>query len=942
MLKAEGGDGSYVWSSRQPSIVTVSQNGAIKILSAGSGEIIAAMARNNYNKATARIYVLPPSKLKIVEYNMEAAVGEIIYLHVALFGKLINGSDVKELPFNDCKDINFKVHIPNRNFVQNYNKDVQPQGIACAVISITSMDIGTSDVTVSYNMDQQYLKDNVTITAYEPLISIHPESKVTLLAVGSSRNIIFKGGPLPSNIITQAYSRNIELSNEEIAEVIERDSSLNSLLGKAVFKVICKSLGKTTLKYTISNSPLSPNGKHTHVSEKIKIICAKPRYIYLQPEFKNDKDCPINQNMDKIMAHSNNHLKILVVIKDKDGRQFDNITSLNIEWNLKPSSSGSVQIPSSIIEETYTDMNVILPKNYYQNIIFKKSQGALNIFATVTGYQKYVLNRLKITPEWPPFAIENDKGGIETPLIEANIEITLINNTKISPNNSKILNDPNMKFYLQVSQGSGYYKFTLDSNEIADVKYMDTTRTIIVIPQKPGFLSITLIDLCLPSEPTEAYIEVQQLALIEIDTINKIEKGKHVIAALKLYDTNNHIIRLPSFNVLDFKVKFNSEYIEIKELPPDDQATAPYDKILYTIHGMSQGESELTFIKKGDYEIQSETITIQVFQSLRVQPKNLTILIGTIYQIQTIGGPPNAEIEFSTENNGVLHINHNGIFEGRLAGQTRIHVRAVGLDAKGNKIVYSEDYADIHVLYLDGVKILSPVNKVKVGATFPLWAFGIPDHLTPLIIGSMHLPLSFVWSLSDSNLLTLHNMYAETKINIRYQNQVTLRAKAMNPGLVTIYLNVTMPSNMLTGFKNDITYTTFVKIEIFEEFHLTNPTSIGNLPQILMSPNSVLRLQTNRDKHGLITYKELSNIHNNETEDLNTLTSGIKTVTVDKTGTVRSGDNLGQTIISITNTEAYNMKQSFKIIIEVSFIDKIAFFFFLYFIYIYYCFLCYP
>lgn len=878
------------------------------------------MARNPYNKDTAKIYVLPPSKLKIIEYNMEAAVGEQIYLHVALYGKLVNGSDVKEIPFSDCKDVHFDVHIPEGNFVQDFNKDVQPVGAACAVIVVTNYCcVGKSDITVAYNVNQnnvyRYLVDNVTVSAYEPLVAIHPESKETLLALGSSRNVVFKGGPLPWTNRSRDYSREILVSNEEVAEVAEHEDPSNiGLFDRTVFKVTCKALGKSTLTYTVSNVPLFPNCKHTRASETIEVTCGKPRYMYLQPEFKDNKSCPIGQNADKIIAHSGKHLKIAVVVKDEDGRRFDNVTSLSIEWHLEPSDGGFVEAPSRTIEETHTDMNVILPKSHYQNVVFKRYHGTLTVSATVTGYQKYILNRLKITPEWPPFPIENKRGRLETPLIEASVEATLVNDTVVHPDKLMILNDPTSISYLQASQGSGYYEFVLSSDEIADIRYLDTTRTISVIPRRPGVLRITLVDLCLPSKPAEVHVEVQQLAVIEVDTVRKIEKGKCVTAALRLYDTNGHLVRLPSQSALDFHTDIDNGHVKIQQLPANEQGAAPYERILYKIHGVSEGESRLTFVRKG--EIRSDPVTVQVFLPLRVQPRNLTILIGTIYQVQTVGGPPNAEIEFSTEDGNVLHIDRNGIFEGRSAGQTKVHARAVGFDARGNKVIYSQAHADIHVLYLEDVKISAPVSRVKAGATFPIWAFGIPDYLTPLIIGSMQLPLSFIWSSSDPSLLTLHDMYEGTGINVRYQNQVSLRVKALSPGLATIYLNVTMPCDMLSGCKNDVTYTTFVKIEIFEELRLINPPSLWNASRILMSPNSVLRLRTNRDKHATTTYKILSSTHSNESTDSRALTPITKTVSVDKDGVVKSGDNFGRTIISVTSTETYS-KQTMTLVVEV-------------------------
>ncbi|OAD53088.1 hypothetical protein WN48_10834 [Eufriesea mexicana] len=918
VLKANGGDGSYVWSSKHPSIATVSQNGGMRILATGATEINVAMTRNQYNRDTAKVYVLPPSKLKVIEYSMEAAKGELIYLHIALYGKLINGTDSKEIPFNDCRDINFEMYIPDGNFIQNDSKIVEPVGIACAVIAVTNIDIGTSEITVVYNANGQYLTDNITVSAYEPLIAVHPSNKESLLTVGSSRKIVFKGGPLPWSNKPQSYSRKIQASEKKIVEIIEHADSPAGLYELSVFEVMCRALGEVDVTYIISNIPLLPNCKSTYASETVKIICGKPRHIYLQPEFKDSKNCPINLNTERIMAHSDKNLKLITIVKDEEHRTFDNITSLHIDWNLKPTSIGFVEMSSGCIEETVTDMNVILPKNYYQNIIFKKHSGALTLTATVTGYQKYILSKLKIIPEWPPFAIETERKIYETPLIEASIEIVLVNDTSITPDKLMVLNDPTAKYYLQVSQGSGYYEFVLNADDIADVRYIESTKAISFIPKKSGVLHLSLVDLCLLSKPAEAIIEIQQLAVIEIETVNKIEKGKCIVATLKLYDTNGHIIKLPSLNALEFKAEIDNGCIEVKQLPASEHGNPPYNQLFYMIYGMAEGESQLTFINKGgEREIQSESATIQIFLPLKISPKNLTILVGTLYQVQTTGGPSNAEIEFSTQNNDILEIDHNGIFEGKSVGQTKIIVRAIGLNAKGNKVIHSEDHADIHILYLEGIKIVVPTSRVKVGATFPLWAFGIPEHLTPLIIGSMQLPLIFMWSSSDSSLVTLHNMYENTGINIRYQNEVSLRAKAIGAGLATIYLNITMPSNMLAGFKSDVTYTTFVKIEIFEDLRLMHLGLPFKAPVILMSPNSVLKLQTNRDKHGSTTYKVLSTVHGNDSVDSHALTPASKTVTIDKNGIIKAGEHFGKIIISITNTEAYNLKQSLTIIVEV-------------------------
>ncbi|XP_015601046.1 nuclear pore membrane glycoprotein 210 [Cephus cinctus] len=918
-LKVTGGDGSYVWTSRQPSVATVTQNGVVRILQKGTTDISVSMARNQYNKDTTKVHVLPPCKLEIVRYNMEAAVGEPIYLHIALYGELSDGTDVIVMPFNDCKDVPFEVDIPDENFKQVYeNETVQPVGIACTTIAVMGLDVGTSSISVAYKVNGLYLIDNITVSAYEPLTALHPASMETLLTVGSSRKILFKGGPHPWSIKPQGYSREARVSDNMVIESHEYAYSTSGFSDVALFEVTCKALGEANFIYTVSNLPLLPNCQKTEAVAKVRVICGKPRYIYLQPKFSNSSSCPIGQVSEKIMARNNNDLDLTVVIKDEDGRRFDNISSLHIEWELTPTGVGILDAPIGSKEETITDMNVEFPKRHYQRIIPKKHTGSLTVSASVIGYQKNILNKLGITPEWPVFPTENERGIVDTPMIEASVNVILVNDTTITPSTLKVLNDPNGKYFLQVSQGSGYYEFLLSTDDIADVRYIEPTKSISVTPKKSGVLQIALVDLCIDSGPAQATIEVQQLGGIEVETVNKVEKGKCIVAAVKLFDTNGQLIQLPSIDALNIRAETENGYIEVKRLPINEQGKLPYEQILYVIHGIEEGDSQLIFVSgEGDQEIESDPCIVQVFLPLRVTPRNLTVLIGTPYQIKTEGGPTNAEVEFTAENDDVLSIDRTGVLEGMAMGKTKVIARAVGLSAKGTRVLYSQDHAEVHVIILEGIKIVTPTSRVKAGAVIPLWAFGLPEHLTPLIIGSLRKPLRFIWMSSDSNSLSLHNMYEGTGINVRYQNEVTLHAKAIRPGTVTVYLNVTAPSKTLPGYKKDVTFTTFVKIEIFEELYLTNPVAAPGVSIILMAANSILKLETNRDKRGVTSYKILSSGQSNESEELNALTTGSKAISVDKNGVIRAGDHFGRTVISISSVEGYSFKQTLTIIVDV-------------------------
>lgn len=359
----------------------------MKILQKGTADIIVSLVRNVNNRDTAKVHVLIPKKLEIVHYHMEAAVGEVINLHIALFGELQDGPEIKLIPFNDCQDLTFEIDIPDGNFVKTESTDEPPIGIACARVAIVSKSTGISKVSVTYGRN---LTDNITVSAYAPMLVVNPSGD-TVLSVGSSRNIIFKGGPLAWSSLAQGYHKAARVSDDNVLEIIEEESSYEEDI--SVYKVLCRALGEGILKYTAYNKPISPFCKAREATANVKVICAKPRYVFLQPEFKDGQNCPISQDTERIVAHSEEPLRLLVVVKDEYERRFDNISSLNIDWDVKPQLSAAIQISSGSLEETYFEYDVELPKNHYQQLVPNKYVDSFTLKAKVSSYKKTVLSQ---------------------------------------------------------------------------------------------------------------------------------------------------------------------------------------------------------------------------------------------------------------------------------------------------------------------------------------------------------------------------------------------------------------------------------------------------------------------------------------------------------------------------------------------------------------------
>lgn len=60
---------------------------------------------------------------------------------------------------------------------------------------------------------------------------------------------------------------------------------------------------------------------------------------------------------------------------------------------------------------------------------------------------------------------------------------------------------------------------------------------------------------------------------------------------------------------------------------------------------------------------------------------------------------------------------------------------------------------------ISGIKISAPLLRVQEGATIPAWATGLPDQLSPLILGALQPPISFEWVLDDTGVAEVSTVF---------------------------------------------------------------------------------------------------------------------------------------------------------------------------------------
>jgi len=165
-----GGNGNFQWSSTNTSVLTVSQKATGKTVWFGSANVTAASSVNPHINGVARVHILPPIRMAIVEHIVEAEVGTAIQVPLAFYTIRPNDPNRTEVPYSSCSQLPFSVHVQDSpNFVYDDKTHYPNLKPACVVLPIMGNALGSSRVTVTYDLGENHYEDAVTVSTFKPL-----------------------------------------------------------------------------------------------------------------------------------------------------------------------------------------------------------------------------------------------------------------------------------------------------------------------------------------------------------------------------------------------------------------------------------------------------------------------------------------------------------------------------------------------------------------------------------------------------------------------------------------------------------------------------------------------------------------------------------------------------------------------------------------------------
>ncbi|XP_077585270.1 nuclear pore membrane glycoprotein 210-like isoform X2 [Stigmatopora nigra] len=843
-IKATGGSGKYKWTSSNTHVATVTVKGVLITASdIGVSKIYAYDKRNPLNVGEMKVYVLEPVKMVFAPCPVEARVGTTLEIPLRMFGQL--EEKMQRVMFIDCSHFDLQID-------EELKDRLAPGQGYCSGVRAKALAPGHATLSVSYKQGNFHLTANTTIAAYPPLIAIDPVS-VAVVTLGSSKNMLFGGGPQPWVRDPSKFFCDLKAENEKNMS-FTRTSPLSQNYNQHFVRATCRELGEQMLELIVSNKDCVTNPYPAVERVSVKFVCTPPSRLKLVPLNtipELEKPCPLMQPNKTVVPVSNYRNSILdLEAFDQQGRRFDNFSSLNIVWLSSKVELASFDPILPMTLQLFEDENKQMKLHGWQTVVVHRQSGIALVTATVQNYHLPHMKAASIYAGNEVFAP-----------VSARLELIIIEEVTVFPDTLTLFNHPDVRVNLTLREGSGHFFLNTSIKDIADVVLEDTQRAAQITPIQAGVVQVMVNDLCLALPSTaKATVHVSDILAVNLSMAEKVEMGNSIKFYVSVLDDNNKPFPASYFQFMKLKVTATSSIVYIIALANSTENGSA----VYLLKGVSNGQTTLSasVVDRNEKIILSAPHPIEVFQLFKLIPRKITLLVGAMMQITFDGEPqPQSNIIFSVSNEAIASINGLGHIKGVAIGNVTVTGLIQSVDVEnGQTVNVWKDQIEVEVVCLTALQIKAPITCIKKGAQ------------------------------ANVELKSEHNFGMSVTGRTRGLTRLKVVIKVVNP-------NRGQFAGNLLELKDEI------QIEVYDNQYMINPNVESG--EILMAPNSVLKLQTSRDGVGVFSYQILNGTNQTSVAQVN-----------DK-GHLFSGPLPGISSLLVTSKESFGVNQTLIIAVKV-------------------------
>lgn len=895
-IKATGGSGNFSWSSSNTAVATVTVKGVMTtVRDIGVSTVYAHDLRNPLHYGEMKVFVIEPVGMEFSPCAVEARVGLGLELPLRIFGQL-SWEAGERVTLSDCSHFDLQVEMENSGIFQLLEERVPPGQDHCSGARVQALAPGYTSVLVSYTHGNVHLNAKITIAAYPPLRAVDPPS-VAVVTLGSSKDMLFEGGPKPWVLEPSKFFRNLTAEDPN-SVVLTLTGPASRSYFRHLVQATCRALGEQVLAVTVGNQPTVTNPFPAVEPAVVKFICAPPSRLTLVPVYTNpqlDLSCPLLQQNKQVVPVSNyRNPELDLAAFDQQGRKFDNFSSLSMVWESSKVGLASIEPTKPMELHLLEDSNKQKKLHGRQTVLVHHQSGVAGITVTALGYQSSHLAAAGVVRGFEPL----------TP-VSATLDLLLVEDVRVSPESVTIYNHPGVRADLSLQEGSGYFFVNASVGGIAEVVFQESQGTAEVVPMRPGVLQVMVHDLCLTfPAPATATVHVSDILEVYVRVVDKVEIGKSVRAYVRVLDDNKKPFLAKYFSHMNLKLKAASSIVSLQpQLEYSEKDTATF-----LVKGLVIGQTSVSAVvmDKNGRRITSAPQQIEVFPPFRLLPRKVTLIIGAVMQITSEGGPqPQSNILFSLSNAETASVNSNGLVRGMAVGNMTVTGVVQAVDTESGKlVVVSQDQVEVEVIQLKAIRIRAPITRMKSGTMMPVHVMGLTSTQTPFSFGNALPGLTFHWSVTKRDILEVHTRHSEASLQLSAEHNFAMSVVGRSKGRTGLKVVVRAVAPEASHLENNaVELSDEIQIQVYEKLHLLNPEVQAE--EILMSPNSLLKLQTNRDGQGALSYRVL------DCPDKAAL------IQVDDKGYLSSGSLTGMASLQITSQETFGVNQTIILAIKV-------------------------
>ncbi|XP_019850460.1 PREDICTED: nuclear pore membrane glycoprotein 210-like [Amphimedon queenslandica] len=300
-----------------------------------------------------------------------------------------------------------------------------------------------------------------------------------------------------------------------------------------------------------------------------------------------------------------------------------------------------------------------------------------------------------------------------------------------------------------------------------------------------------------------------------------------------------------------------TDNIEIKPASESLLATLPANETdvssVFVIKGITMGTAILLFnaTTTAGKVISSPPVEIQVFDALKLDPTNITLIPTATYQIMSSGGPHHkTDIVYSVDKDYIASVDYSGLILAITPGHATVTGTAQSSEPSGGSVfIYSSDTVNVRVVRLRGVRIVIPSTTLVTGEELSVYVEGTGDGETPFSFASSVPGLTFYWSVSNMDVMSLLSVYDNAGISLENEKDFAARLRTRNPGWGSIKVTVKCPPGAC--IPDEASFTDEITVTVFAKLRLITPSD----SHFLLPHNGHAKIITNRDGVSDISYE---------------------------------------------------------------------------------------